>query len=60
MCPGIRFGMMQSMAAVATVLSKFHIEIAGETQLPLTFSKISLTLTCEDGIWIRFIKRDHS
>lgn len=57
MCPGVRFGMMQSKAAIAMILSKLNVQLSPKTVEPLTFSKVALMLTCEDGIWLRFLKR---
>lgn len=58
MCPGIRFAMMQSKAAIATVMSQFDVHLSPKTVEPLTFSKVSLMMTCDDGIYVNFKKRN--
>lgn len=57
MCPGIRFALMQSKAAIATVMSRFDVHLSPKTVEPLTFSKVSLMMTCDDGIYVNFKKR---
>lgn len=57
MCPGIRFALMQSKAAIATVLSRMDVHLSPKTAEPLTFSKVALMMTCDDGIFVNFKKR---
>ena len=54
---GMRFGLMQNKIGIASILSKFNVEIASRTKEPLTCSKSTLLLNCENGIWIQFDKR---
>lgn len=51
---------MQVKAAIATILSEYNVHLSVKTKEPLTFSKKSIMLYCEDGIWIRFEKRDNN
>lgn len=48
---------MQTTASIAMVMSKFNIKLSSKTVEPLTFSKGSLMLNCDDGVWIEFTKR---
>lgn len=49
---------MQVKTAMATILSEYNVRLSSKTKEPLTFSRKSIMLFCEDGIWIRFEKRE--
>lgn len=53
-CPGIRFGMLQVKAAIATTLMRYRVRVGERTVEPLSFSKGGIIKTCTDGIWLRF------
>lgn len=56
-CPGIRFGVLQVKAALATVLLNYRVRMGAKTPEPLTFAKGGVIKTCTDGIWLRFERR---
>lgn len=54
----MKFGLMQVKTALVNILSNYNVTVSSKTIEPLTFSKQSLMLTCEDGIWLEFVKRN--
>lgn len=56
LCPGKNFGMFQVKAAVASILSKYHVELASKMG-ELTQSPTSFLLQDVSGVWIKFISR---
>lgn len=56
-CLGIKFGMAQSKAAIASLLSRYTIKLSPRTIEPLTFSKKAFVLTSENPIYLNFEKR---
>lgn len=55
----MRFGLMQSKAGLATIVYKYNVILSPKTEEPLTFSKKTMMLTCENGIFIRLQKRSN-
>ncbi|XP_054730165.1 probable cytochrome P450 308a1 [Anastrepha obliqua] len=56
MCPGMRFGLAQSKAGIATLLSKYSIHLSENTK-PFKISAITFLTATRDGIWISFEER---
>lgn len=52
----MKFGMMQVMAGIATIMSRYTVKISSKTKQPIRFSKKAYLKTSEDGIWLRFEK----
>ncbi|RVE46645.1 hypothetical protein evm_008718 [Chilo suppressalis] len=57
-CIGARLGLMQSLAGLAAILSKFTVEPAPETKKHLTVEpKFDIVQNIEGGLPLRFIER---
>lgn len=56
-CIGLKFGMMQTKLAIATLLQKYDIELSEKTTFPLEFIKASFVTNNVGGIWLKFAKR---
>lgn len=53
-CIGLRFGMMQARVGLAKLLQNFEISTCARSVVPLKFSKTSIILTPEDGLFLEF------
>uniref|UniRef100_A0A336MAD0 CSON014287 protein n=1 Tax=Culicoides sonorensis TaxID=179676 RepID=A0A336MAD0_CULSO len=51
-CPGVRFGMIQSKLALALLLKNFQFKLSPKMKLPLTYVPGSVILTTEGGLWL--------
>ncbi|EDS31724.1 cytochrome P450 6B7 [Culex quinquefasciatus] len=56
-CLGMKFGLLQSKIGIATLLSKYRVELSPKQELPLEFSKTCFLLAPKNGIWVRFVER---
>lgn len=56
-CLGMKFGLLQSKIGIATLLSKYRVELSPKQQLPLEVSKSTWLLAPKGGIWVRFVER---
>lgn len=54
----MKFGMMQVMAGVATIIQRYTIKISPKTKQPIEFSKKAYLKTSENGIWLQFEKKN--
>uniref|UniRef100_U5ENT2 Putative cytochrome n=1 Tax=Corethrella appendiculata TaxID=1370023 RepID=U5ENT2_9DIPT len=57
-CLGMKFGLAQSKMGIAKLLAKYSVKISAKQEMPLQFSKKTLILTSENGVWINFVKRE--
>ena len=48
----MRFAMVQSKFALATVLSKFKLSLNGKTQLPIFLETTKPFMSAKGGIWL--------
>lgn len=55
---GMKFGYLQVKTGLSNLLLNYNVEITSKTIEPLQFSKVSLMKTCDEGIWLKFIKRN--
>ncbi|XP_017050276.1 cytochrome P450 6a2 [Drosophila ficusphila] len=52
-CIGMRFGQMQVRVGLAQILSRFKLSVCDQTEIPLTYSPMSLVLGTVGGIYLR-------
>ncbi|XP_059610499.1 probable cytochrome P450 6a14 [Phlebotomus argentipes] len=53
MCIGMRFGLMQTRVGLATILSKYRINVTQKTPIPMAFVAASAFLSPKGGMWLR-------
>lgn len=53
MCPGMRFGLAQTKAALVTLLQDYNVELVDKSQ-PVEKSKITFLTATKRGIWVEF------
>ncbi|XP_034490351.1 probable cytochrome P450 308a1 [Drosophila innubila] len=53
MCPGIRFGLAQTKAALATLLQDYNVQLSDKSQ-PVEKSNVTFLTASKGGIWLRF------
>nr|XP_003702219.1 PREDICTED: cytochrome P450 9e2 [Megachile rotundata] len=56
MCVGMKMAMLQMKSCVATLLSKYKLELSKKTQQPLKYVPHSFMLTPVGGIWVHISK----
>ncbi|XP_060663347.1 probable cytochrome P450 308a1 isoform X1 [Drosophila nasuta] len=56
MCPGMRFGLAQTKAALATLLQDYSVELANNCP-PMAKSNVTFLTASKAGIWLRFRRR---
>ncbi|CAD7077682.1 unnamed protein product [Hermetia illucens] len=56
-CIGMRFGMMQSKAGLATILYKYNVRLSPKTQVPTKPTPATYLLNPESGLWMNFERR---
>lgn len=54
----MKFGYLQVKTGLSNILLNYNVKVSPKTIEPLQFSKITLMKTCEEGIWLNFIKRN--
>lgn len=54
---GMKFAFAQSKVGIAAILANYDVELASKQELPLTTTKTTFLLGCENGIWLNFIER---
>ena len=54
----MRFGLAQSKAGIAALLSKFTVTVAPKMELPLKLAPTTFLTAANDGIWISFSLRN--
>ncbi|XP_017042172.1 probable cytochrome P450 308a1 [Drosophila ficusphila] len=57
MCPGMRLGLLQTKAALATLLQDHRVLVANQDQKRLQISPLTFLTASRRGIWLRFEKR---
>lgn len=57
LCIGKYFGVFQVKAALASVLSKYRVELSDKMVNEPTQSPTAFILHCDSGVWIKFVKR---
>ncbi|MCW8842774.1 MAG: cytochrome P450 [Rhodobacteraceae bacterium] len=55
-CTGAGFAMVEGPLLLSMILRRFRIEAVGDAPVPVAH----LTVRSKDGIWLRFVARDHS
>ncbi|XP_059610496.1 probable cytochrome P450 6a14 [Phlebotomus argentipes] len=53
MCIGMRFALMQTRVGLATILSKYRIDVTQKTPIPMVFSAASPFLSTPGGMWLK-------
>lgn len=51
-CLGNRFSIIQSKVGLAVLLKDFEFSVHEKTKVPVTFSKKSIILTADGGLWL--------
>ncbi|EDX18311.1 probable cytochrome P450 308a1 isoform X1 [Drosophila simulans] len=57
MCPGMRLGLLQTKAALATLLQDHCVLLADEDQCRVEVSPLTFLTASRKGIWLRFKRR---
>ncbi|XP_030381980.1 probable cytochrome P450 308a1 [Scaptodrosophila lebanonensis] len=58
MCPGMRFGLAQTQAALVTLLQDYSVRLAeGESSSPVEHSPVTFLTASKEGIWLRLEPR---
>ncbi|GAB0087201.1 Cytochrome P450 [Sergentomyia squamirostris] len=57
-CLGQKFGVFQVKAALSAILRNYNVRLSSKTIIPPPVSPKSFLLACEEGIWIKFDKRN--
>lgn len=57
-CLGQKFGIYQTKAALSAILRHFDVTLSPKTIIPPPVSKKVFILACEEGIWVKFQKRN--
>ena len=52
----MRFALMSTKVAMAHLLKDFYLEKCDKTQVPYKFSRFSMLLKAQDGIWLQVKK----
>ncbi|XP_043659341.1 probable cytochrome P450 308a1 [Drosophila teissieri] len=60
MCPGWRLGLLQTKAALATLLQEHRVLLADEEQCRVQVSPLTFLTASRRGIWLRFQRRTTS
>lgn len=55
-CIGLRFGMMQARIGLVTLIRNFEFTPCSKSIIPLVFSKRSVVLSPEGGLWLNVKK----
>jgi cytochrome P450 family 6 len=55
-CIGLRFGMMQARVGLIALLSRFKFTMSSKMAVPVVFSKKSMILSPEGGLWLNVEK----
>lgn len=55
-CIGTRFALMSTKIAMVHVIKDFYLKPSPKTEVPYTFSKLSMLLKSENGIWLNVEK----
>lgn len=58
MCPGMRLGLAQTKAALATLLRDYNVALAHPKQPRVEKSNLTFLTACEGGIWLRLQRRN--
>jgi cytochrome P450 len=56
-CLGMKFGISQVKAGIASILFKYNVKTYEKTEIPLQFSKQTFNLQPANGIWLKLEKR---
>ncbi|KAH8385476.1 hypothetical protein KR093_007930 [Drosophila rubida] len=56
MCPGMRFGLAQTKAALVTLLRDYRVELPDNCP-PLEKSNVTFLTAPKSGVWLRFVRR---
>lgn len=57
-CLGMKFGLTQIKGGIASILSKYDLKTFEKTEIPSKFSKTTFNLQPQNGIFLKFVKRD--
>jgi len=57
-CIGLRFGKMQSMVGLVSLLSKFTVEPSAKTEEKTVFNPMSFVTSPKNGIWLKITPRN--
>lgn len=49
---GLRFGLMQSKIAIATILRNYKVTLNEKTSVPLEMEKLGIVTKAQGGIWL--------
>jgi len=56
-CLGMKFALTQIKAGIASILHKYDVTTYSKTEVPMKFSKATFNLQPQNGIWLKFVKR---
>ncbi|XP_017113434.1 probable cytochrome P450 308a1 isoform X2 [Drosophila elegans] len=59
MCPGMRLGLLQTKAALATLLQDHCVHLADQDQARMEVSPLTFLTASKRGIWLRLERRSH-
>lgn len=59
MCPGLRLGLAQTKAALATLLRDYNVALANPQRPNVKKSKLTFLTACTGGIWLKLRRREH-
>jgi hypothetical protein len=54
----MKFGLTQVKGGVASILSKYDVTTFDKTEIPIKLSKTTFNLQPENGIFLKFVKRN--
>jgi len=57
MCPGMRLGLLQTKAALATLLQDHCVLLADQDQARVEVSPLTFLTASKGGIWLRLERR---
>ena len=57
-CLGMKFALTQVKGGITAILSKYDVTPYSKTEIPVKFSKSTFILQPQNGIWLKFVKRN--
>lgn len=57
-CLGMKFALTQVKSGIASILSQYDVTTYSKTEIPIKISKTTFNLQPENGIWLKFVKRN--
>lgn len=57
-CLGMKFGVTQVKGGIVAILSKYNVVPFAKTEIPFKFDKSTFNFQPENGVWLKFVKRE--